>query len=152
MSFEKLAELKKQLVAAANKEKSLKAKPTPKHLQTNPVDPVVLTIGRLQKLFPKTFPKNPAPKMPLKIGIHKDLIAKSQEIGIDEAAILEAIKTWCRGTRYWACVTENAQRIDLEGNVVGQVTAKDAALARTQASRRRIPRAPKKTVSQPDGQ
>ncbi|MCB5188927.1 ProQ/FinO family protein [Methylobacillus caricis] len=145
MGFEQLAELKKQLAATAKAEHPAKPKGVPRKPATaNPVDPVVLAIGRLQKHFPKTFPKNPAPKLPLKIGIYQDLIAKSKEIGLDEATITEAIKTWCRGTRYWASIVENAPRIDLEGNPAGQVTARDASLARSLEARRKQPRKPKK--------
>lgn len=149
MGFEQLADLKKQLAAKAKAERPAKpqaqAKPrsAPRKQQENPVDPVVLTIGRLQKLFPKAFPKNPLPKLPLKIGIHKELLGKASEIGLEEAAITEAVKTWCRGTRYWASIVEGAPRIDLEGNQAGEVTARDAAQARSLEARRRQPRKPK---------
>ena len=147
MGFEQLADLKKQLAAKAKAERPAKpqAKPraAPHKQQDNPVDPVVLTIGRLQRLFPKAFPKNPAPKLPLKIGIHKELLGKASEIGLEEAAITVAVKTWCRGTRYWASIVEGAPRIDLEGNPAGEVTARDAAQARSLEARRRQPRKPK---------
>ena len=151
MGFEQLADLKKQLAAKAKAERpaqqQAKPKATPRRQQENPVDPVVLTIGRLQKLFPKAFPKNPAPKLPLKIGIHKELLGKASEIGLEEAAITEAVKTWCRGTRYWASIVEGAPRIDLEGNPAGEVTARDAAQARSLEARRRQPRKPKAEAS-----
>jgi ProP effector len=98
--------------------------------KSKPVDPVVLSIGKLQKRFPKTFPKNPAPKVPLKVGIFQDLLQHSEELGLDEAALREAIKVWCWGSRYWACVTENAMRKDLNGEDAGQVLPAEAARAR----------------------
>ncbi len=147
MGFEQLADLKKQLAAKAKTERpaqpQAKPKSAPRRQQENPVDPVVLTIGKLQRLFPKAFPKNPAPKLPLKIGIHKELLGKAGEIGLEEAAITEAVKTWCRGTRYWASIVEGAPRIDLEGNTAGEVSARDAAQARSLEARRRQPRKPK---------
>lgn len=149
MGFEQLAELKKQLAAKAKTERPAKPQAKPrtaaprKPEKENPVDPVVLSIGRLQRHFPKTFPKNPAPKLPLKIGIHQELLAKAKEIGLEEAAITDAVKTWCRGTRYWASIVEGAPRVDLEGNPAGEVTARDAAQARSLEARRKQPRKPK---------
>jgi ProP effector len=91
-----------------------------------PVDPVVRTFGKLQKRFPIAFPKNPAPKVPLKIGIFEDVLAHATELGLTEAELRDAIRTWCRGARYWACLTVGAQRVDLDGQPVGAVTEADA--------------------------
>lgn len=98
-----------------------------------PVDPVVRVIGKLQKRFPAAFPKNPAPKVPLKVGILADLIAQASDLQLTEAEIREAVSTWCRGSRYWACLTDGAARVDLAGEPAGVVTARDAAFARNQA-------------------
>jgi ProP effector len=101
--------------------------------KTPPVDPVVRVIGKLQKRFPAAFPKNPAPKVPLKVGILADLIAQASDLQLSEAEIREAVSTWCRGSRYWACLTEGAARVDLSGAPAGTVTGRDAAFARNQA-------------------
>ncbi|MGG1946961.1 ProQ/FinO family protein [Trinickia sp. NRRL B-1857] len=101
--------------------------------KTTPVDPVVRVIGKLQKRFPAAFPKNPAPKVPLKVGILADLIAQGGDLQLSEAEIREAVSTWCRGSRYWACLTDGAARVDLAGEPAGTVTARDAAFARNQA-------------------
>ncbi|RKP55950.1 ProQ/FinO family protein [Pararobbsia silviterrae] len=95
-----------------------------------PTDPVLLLIRKLQNRFAATFPKKPAPKVPLKIGIFEDLMAHAAELGADEAQLRAAIKTWCGGSRYWACMVEGASRIDLAGNAAGVVTAADAHRAR----------------------
>lgn len=101
-----------------------------------PVDPVVKSIGRLQKRFPNVFPKNPAPKLPLKVGIFEDLVVHAKELSLSEAELRDAIKTWCRGSRYWKCLVEGAARIDLTGGEAGKVTAQEAAGAqRLQAHR-----------------
>jgi ProP effector len=97
------------------------------------VDPVVRVIGTLQKRFPAAFPKNPAPKVPLKVGILADLLAQASDLQLTEAQIREAVSTWCRGSRYWACLTDGAARVDLSGAQAGTVTARDAAFARNQA-------------------
>lgn len=151
MGFEQLAALKAKLTEQAKKEarekkpredareKSprgrrpapaadkarAKAKP-----ETAPVDPVVRTFGKLQKRFPLAFPKNPAPKVPLKVGIFEDLMAQATELGLTEAELRDAIRTWCRGGRYWACLTQGAQRVDLAGQPAGEVTEADARRGR----------------------
>jgi ProP effector len=100
------------------------------------VDPVVKSIGRLQKRFPIAFPKNPAPKLPLKVGIFEDLVAHAKELSLSEAELRDAIKTWCRGSRYWKCLVEGAARVDLTGAAAGQVSAQEASGAqRLQAHR-----------------
>jgi ProP effector len=100
------------------------------HESATPTDPVLLLIRKLQNRFSATFPKKPAPKVPLKIGIFEDLMAHATEFGADEAQLRAAIKTWCGGSRYWACMVEGAQRIDLAGQPAGVVTAADANRAR----------------------
>lgn len=104
-----------------------------------PVDPVVRTFGKLQKRFPIAFPKNPAPKVPLKIGIFEDVLAHAPELGLTEAELRDAIRTWCRGARYWACLTEGAQRVDLAGQPVGAVTEADARRSKQLLSGRSRP-------------
>lgn len=140
MGFEQLASLRDELAQQAKAEKAAKRPPSkPQHTQKTPekLDPVLAVISRLQKRFPHVFPKNPKPKVPLKIGIHKDLQEHLAEWGIDEKQLRAAIKTWCWGNRYWSCLTENAVRVDLEGNDAGQVSKEDADRAkRLKASRR----------------
>jgi len=140
MGLEQLAELKKQL--AEESKKKQQAKPT-KPKNTTPVDPVVLIIGKLQKLYPKAFPKNPAPKVPLKIGILEDLQARSEEISISKEDLQLAIKTWCKSSRYWQACKEGADRLDLDGNPVGVVETTGAAhakgMVRKQAKAKQTP-------------
>jgi len=96
---------------------------------SKPVDPVVHTIGKLQKRFPLAFPKNPAPKVPLKVGIFEDLVKHAAELGLDEKELRGAIKVWCRGNRYWTCLVQGAPRIDLTGGQAGEVSPADAERA-----------------------
>lgn len=105
----------------------------PRPAKNEPVDPVVRVIGKLQKRFPAAFPKNPTPKVPLKIGILADLLSHAEALALNEAQIRDAVSTWCRGSRYWACLVDGAVRVDLEGAPAGSVTARDAAFARRQA-------------------
>ncbi|GLU31342.1 ProQ/FinO family protein [Trinickia caryophylli] len=115
--------------------------------KAEPVDPVVRIIGKLQRRFPAAFPKNPAPKVPLKIGILADLLAHAAELSLSEAEIRDAVSTWCRGNRYWACLVEGAARVDLTGAPAGEVTARDAAFARNKG--RHAPRQRRKSDAAP---
>lgn len=124
MGFEQLAPLKAQLKKQAIAQKKLKEG---KATKTGPIDPIIRTIGLLQKHFPLAFPKKPNPKVPLKIAIHKDLFAHSEELGLSQSEIRAALKKWCKGRRYSACLVAGAARIDLQGKAAGYVTEKEAA-------------------------
>ena len=105
------------------------ARPAPVVAKSKPVDPVVLTIGKLQKRFPKAFPKNPSPKVPLKIGIFEDLLAHAAELALSEIELRAAIKIWCRGSRYWTSMVAGAARVDLSGEEAGRVSPEDGVRA-----------------------
>jgi ProP effector len=78
--------------------------------------------------------------VPLKIGIFEDLVPCAQDLSLSEAELREAIGTWCRGTRYWACLIEGASRVDLAGQEAGHVRPVDAKRAQ-QLQARRAPQA-----------
>ena len=99
------------------------------------------TIGKLQKRFPLAFPKNPAPKVALKIGILDDLLKQAGELKLTEQEVRDAVSTWCRGSRYWASLTEGASRVDLNGAETGKVTASESAFARRRSGGRNKPAA-----------
>jgi ProP effector len=133
MGFEQLAALKDQLAKQAEDNRlarQVKAGSAAITKKSKPVDPVLLSIAKLQKRYPRTFPKSPAPKVPLKVGIYRDLLQHREELGLSETALRDAIKTWCRGSRYWACVVENAVRVDLAGSGAGRVLPTEASRAR----------------------
>jgi ProP effector len=102
-----------------------------------PRDPVLVAIGRLQHSFPKAFPKRPAPRVPLKLGIVEDLNAQAVRLRLTEADIKAAVSTWCGVARYWAALKKDAPRIDLNGEPNGAVTAAEAAHASFLARRQR---------------
>lgn len=99
-------------------------------------DPVLIAISRLQRRFPKAFPKKPAPKVPLKVGVLEDLIQQAKALQLSADEIKQAVKTWCDGRRYWNCMVEAAARVGLNGEPVGAVTANEARHAKRMASRR----------------
>ena len=141
MGFEQLAELRDRLRAEKVQVKtdSTKQRMRKPSLQTksSEQDPAVEAIWRLQKHFPLAFPVNPAPKVPLKEGIFKDAEQHLELLGISSEQLKQGIATWCRGSRYWASMTENAPRLDLSGQAVGIVTAAQALHAKQQAKRQR---------------
>ncbi|MFQ6595248.1 MULTISPECIES: ProQ/FinO family protein [Pseudomonas] len=141
MGFEQLAELRDRLRAEKEPQKSDSAK-QPKRKSSSQVkpriqDPAVEAIWPLQKHFPLAFPVNPAPKVPLKEGILKDAEQHVELLGLTTEQLKLGISTWCRGARYWACMVENAPRLDLSGQPAGIVTATQAMHAKQQASRQR---------------
>jgi ProP effector len=131
MGFEQLAPLKEALTnqARAEKEAKKKKQEAGKANNTSPVDPVVRVIGLLQKHFPLAFPKKPAAKVPLKIGIHKDLLVHAEEMGLSEEEIRAALKKWCKGKRYTECMVAGATRLDLNGKEAGFVSKEEANYA-----------------------
>lgn len=141
MGFEQLAELRDRLRAdnehvktdITNQRKRESSPPTKPREQ----DPAVEAIWRLQKHFPLAFPVNPAPKVPLKEGILKDAEEHLELLGIPGEQLKLGIATWCRGSRYWTSMTENAPRLDLSGQAVGVVTAAQALHAKQQTVRQR---------------
>jgi len=121
--------------ANANANPNAKASHARQAAKAEPVDPVIESIRRLQKQFPRAFPKKPEPKLPLKLGIMHDLVAQQEKLGLDEAQLKEALATWCKGSRYWSCMVTGAPRVDLQGNPDGEVTAAQAERAKWLASR-----------------
>ncbi|WP_415755531.1 ProQ/FinO family protein [Pseudomonas leptonychotis] len=141
MGFEQLAELRDRLRAEKvqvkpENTKPPKRKPSPQ-TKLREQDPAVEVIWLLQKHFPLAFPVSPAPKAPLKEGILKDAEQHLELLGVTSEQLKQGIATWCRGSRYWACMTENAPRLDLCGQAVGIVTAAQALHAKHQATRQR---------------
>lgn len=140
MGFEQLAELRDRLRAEKEQTKADSAKPRkrkPSPQKPREQDPAVEGIWRLQKHFPLAFPVNPAPKVPLKEGILKDAEQHLELLGISSEQLKLAIATWCRGSRYWASMAENAPRLDLTGQAAGVVTASQALHAKRQRGQAR---------------
>ena len=140
MGFEQLAELRDRLRAEKQQTKATAPKPrkrNPSQAKPREQDPVLEAIWKLQKNFPLAFPVNPAPKVPLKEGIFKDAEQHLELLGITSEQLKQGIAAWCKGTRYWSCMTENAPRLDLNGQPVGIVTASQALHAKHQARRQR---------------
>jgi ProP effector len=82
-------------------------------------------IAQLAELYPNCFRQ---PRQPLKIGIHNDIIAQHPELR--PSLIGSALKAYTRSVGYLETLKAGTPRIDLEGNVAGEVTATDEADAK----------------------
>ena len=120
-----------------------------------PRDPLLVAIGRLQHAFPKAFPKKPAPRVALKLGIVEDLYAHAAKLRLTEDEIKAAIAAWCSVGRYWAALGKDAVRVDLNGEPAGTVTAAEAGhasfLARQQRKKAQAAAKPAATPAAQDG-
>ncbi|WP_459906130.1 ProQ/FinO family protein [Caballeronia sp. HLA56] len=139
MGFEQLAALKAQLSdhsehdrddlrrtpAAAPEVTGQDVTPSSKPPKTSAAA-ALRAVTKLQQHFPRAFPPSPAPKIPLKVGILKDVLAQAASIGLSERDARNGIKLWCRGQRYWSCLEEGSNRVDLAGAVTGVVSATEA--------------------------
>ena len=57
-------------------------------------------IQGLQLSFPRLFPEKPAEKLPLAIGIDRDLDEWAKDLGIPQRDLKIALWYWCKGRRY----------------------------------------------------
>jgi ProP effector len=147
MGFEQLAALKAQLRQDAKVDKATSrgtsstegggrhAKPSTKVTSTS-ADAAERAVIILQRHFPRAFPPNSASKIPLKVGILKDALAQAAPLGLSERDVRNGIKLWCRGQRYWTCLTEGRVRVDLTGAKAGMVSAAEAGYGVTQEKTR----------------
>jgi ProP effector len=147
MGFEQLAALQAQLnrgessktlasrstSSQVNVKREIKQPPKPPRTSANAAARAVTT---LQRHFPRAFPRNPAPKVPLKVGILKDVLARAASLGLSERDARNGVKLWCRGQRYWTCLIEGSGRVDLNGANAGVVTAAEAEYGTSQEKTR----------------
>jgi len=86
-------------------------------------------VELLKAHFPLCF-KNIKEVQPLKIGIKQDLVkllsTKEEIVTTDKACMVSSIAYYVNSPVYHKAMTEGANRIDLEGNPAGVVTAEEA--------------------------
>jgi sRNA-binding protein len=83
------------------------------------------TLLTLRQKFPQAFARlNDNRRRPLKVGIHVDIAAALPDL--DEVAIGRALKFYVSDLRYHRAVAGGAERIDLDGNPAGTVSAGEA--------------------------
>ncbi len=78
-------------------------------------------LALLKQKFPKTFFDDPQQIRPLKINIHLDIRQVLGEI-CSNKSIERALKLYAKQPAYYSLLKLNAQRIDLDGNLCGEVT------------------------------
>jgi ProP effector len=147
VGFEQLVALKAQLNQGAKGKKAgsrltsaqvgagREIKQSPKAPRTS-ADAAARAVTMLQRHFPHAFPHSPAPKVPLKVGILKDVLARAASLGLSDRDARNGVKLWCRGQRYWACLVEGNVRVDLAGAITGVVTAVEAEYGTSQEKAR----------------
>lgn len=82
------------------------------------------TNAQIEKI--RAFPVFKMPDQPLKIGLHRDLIA----LGFHPKIVKFCLGRWCWPLSYRKSVVQGAIRIDLYGKPAGVVTAEEASHAR----------------------
>jgi ProP effector len=110
-------------------------KQPPKPPRTS-ADAAARAVTTLQRHFPHAFPHSPASKVPLKVGILKDVLARAASLGLSERDVRNGVKLWCRGQRYWSSLVEGNVRVDLAGATTGVVTAAEAEYGTSQEKAR----------------
>ena len=78
-------------------------------------------IDLLAELYPRCFSRTN--RRPLKIGVCEEVI--SQHLEMSRHGIKHLLKTYTQRPEYWSTLTVGTPRIDLAGNVAGEVTAAD---------------------------
>lgn len=81
----------------------------------------------LESVFPLCFLPRKMPKRPLKIRIDQDIRLALPELARGDMAL--AMADYCGGPTYLRAMIVGAERIDLNGNPAGTVTAEEAEYA-----------------------
>ena len=85
-------------------------------------------LSRLAEQFPQTFVlEKHLPHRPLKVGIAADIRAALPDL--DRRALGVALKVYTHRIVYLQAIVVGADRVDLDGNPAGQVTASEAEYA-----------------------
>jgi len=96
----------------------------------------------LADTWPQCFFLYEKRRKPLAIGIHRDIIAAQPDIDVRELST--ALRIYVSNHCYLRNCREGAGRVDLDGNIVGEVSAEDAKSA---AARRAVRTAKKQIPS-----
>jgi ProQ/FINO family len=84
------------------------------------------TVAEFVRQFPNTFATEPSQVRPLKLGIVRDIFARSV---FSHRRITAALRSYCNSMHYLKASTEGGLRVDLAGEPAGNVTAKEAEFA-----------------------
>ena len=98
------------------------------------------TAGRLELLaarWPLAFTIYEKHKKPLKIGIDQDIAAALADVIVSPDELKSALRYYTGNIGYLLACREGVERVDLNGEPAGTVTAAEAAYAAKIAARRR---------------
>jgi ProP effector len=104
-------------------------------------------ITKLAEAFPKCFFVLEYRRRPLKVGIWSDLITR---VAIPPKELAHAIGFYCRSDHYLGRMRKGAWRLDLDGNVTGEVTAEQEYQARVTLGRIKTKRAKRAAAAKAD--
>jgi ProP effector len=90
-------------------------------------------VDLLATLYPLCFFRAHELRRPLKIGTREDIIAQHPEL--QPGVIASALQIYTRCVPYWSSLKAGAARIDLDGNVAGQVTLEDEQAAKAKIAK-----------------
>jgi sRNA-binding protein len=100
----------------------------PAHSLNSQDQSIEQTLSALAELFPFAFTaENWKPHWSLKIGIHKDLIERGL-LSPDECRIV--LRWYCARLMYRRAIAAGGVRLDLDGDVAGEVTPDESAHAK----------------------
>lgn len=97
---------------------------------------VAAVIALLAETFPKCFSVYEGRRRPLKIGIHTDILA-AVDGALTPLELRKALGVYCANGAYLHSSQEGAQRIDLDGNPAGIVTAEESQHAKARLTARK---------------
>jgi ProP effector len=92
-------------------------------------------VRLLAETWPRCFAIDGKRRPPLKIGITEDILAAAPD-ALTPDELTAALRFYCGNISYLRACVEGADRIDLDGNVAGQVTEREAEYARKIIARR----------------
>jgi ProP effector len=87
-------------------------------------------LDLLAERWPKMFSLYEARRRPLKVGIHRDILAALDGGGITPDELKRALSHYCRNPGYLRNTLTGGWRIDLNGNPAGVVTRTEEAHAK----------------------
>ena len=82
--------------------------------------------------YPQALFEDPRERKPLKIGIHKDVLADDAN-ALAGYQLTSAMRWYTGALGYQLAIKENAERVDLTGAAAGVVSAEDAKAAAEKA-------------------
>jgi ProP effector len=92
-------------------------------------DEVKAAISLLAEAFPKCFSVFEQRRKPLKVGIHKDLLARLDGV-LTEIELRQVLRAYVANGVYRRRLLAGVPRYDLDGEVAGSVTVEQEADAR----------------------